>query len=251
MRRSASVSEYFCAGNFPLSLVFASAVFLMSSAYIAVNKVFFKSKLVTSLDLHDSTVRMLCQNSHNLSKSYCLLMLPVSYNKNHLNFPITKIWMNVIHEFLGGSAKLTFCYLIRYLLIWLFIPHLIILLLQVGTAVEEHRRMRNYILRVEREGVQRVKMFLVITAAYVIFWGPLFFVTLVHHPLIGNPLGYEVIFLREICKYWSSIYFIDVFPGSKESCLQYVWIASHTDHKWAFRWKIWTQREVQAAKRLY
>lgn len=59
-------------------------------------------------------------------------------------------------------------------------------------AVEEHRRMRNYLERMEREGVQRVKMFLVITAAYVIFWGPLFFVTLVHHPLIGNPLGYEV-----------------------------------------------------------
>ncbi|XP_014277065.1 uncharacterized protein [Halyomorpha halys] len=59
-------------------------------------------------------------------------------------------------------------------------------------AVEEHRRMRNYLERVEREGVQRVKMFLVITAAYVIFWGPLFFVTLVHHPLIGNPLGYEI-----------------------------------------------------------
>uniref|UniRef100_T1HBM0 G-protein coupled receptors family 1 profile domain-containing protein n=1 Tax=Rhodnius prolixus TaxID=13249 RepID=T1HBM0_RHOPR len=59
-------------------------------------------------------------------------------------------------------------------------------------ALEEHRRMRNYLLRVEREGVQRVKMFLVITAAYVIFWGPLFFVTLVHHPVIGNPLGYEV-----------------------------------------------------------
>ncbi|XP_029678115.1 uncharacterized protein LOC115244546 isoform X1 [Formica exsecta] len=59
-------------------------------------------------------------------------------------------------------------------------------------AVEEHRKMRNYLRRMEREGVQRVKMFLVITAAYVIFWGPLFFVTLVHHPIIGNPTGYEV-----------------------------------------------------------
>lgn len=53
--------------------------------------------------------------------------------------------------------------------------------------------MRNYLRRMEREGVQRVKMFLVITAAYIIFWGPLFFVTLVHHPAIGNPTGYEVI----------------------------------------------------------
>lgn len=59
-------------------------------------------------------------------------------------------------------------------------------------AIEEHRKMRNYLRRMEREGVQRVKMFLVITAAYVIFWGPLFFVTLVHHPVIGNPTGYEV-----------------------------------------------------------
>ncbi|XP_024945411.1 uncharacterized protein LOC107272369 isoform X2 [Cephus cinctus] len=59
-------------------------------------------------------------------------------------------------------------------------------------AMEEHRKMRNYLRRMEREGVQRVRMFLVITAAYVIFWGPLFLVTLVHHPLIGNPTGYEV-----------------------------------------------------------
>ncbi|XP_063981656.1 uncharacterized protein LOC135164859 [Diachasmimorpha longicaudata] len=59
-------------------------------------------------------------------------------------------------------------------------------------ALEEHRKMRNYLRRMEREGVQRVKMFLVITAAYVIFWGPLFFVTLVHHPVIGNTTGYEV-----------------------------------------------------------
>ncbi|XP_011063591.1 PREDICTED: uncharacterized protein LOC105151527 [Acromyrmex echinatior] len=59
-------------------------------------------------------------------------------------------------------------------------------------AIEEHRKMRNYLRRIEYEGVQRVKMFLVITAAYVLFWGPLFFVTLVHHPAIGNPIGYEV-----------------------------------------------------------
>lgn len=52
--------------------------------------------------------------------------------------------------------------------------------------------MRNYLKRMEREGVQRVKMFLVITGAYVLFWGPLFFVTLVHHPLIVSPMGYEV-----------------------------------------------------------
>lgn len=43
------------------------------------------------------------------------------------------------------------------------------------------------------EGVQRVKMFLVITTAYVLFWGPLFFVTLVNHPVVGTPLGHEVL----------------------------------------------------------
>ncbi|XP_050512562.1 uncharacterized protein LOC114343967 isoform X2 [Diabrotica virgifera virgifera] len=61
-----------------------------------------------------------------------------------------------------------------------------------GGALEEHRRMREYLRRMERDGVQRVKMFLVITAAYVLFWGPLFFVTLVNHPVVGNPLGHEI-----------------------------------------------------------
>nr|CAI5834231.1 unnamed protein product [Callosobruchus analis] len=59
-------------------------------------------------------------------------------------------------------------------------------------ALEEHRRMREYLHRMERDGVQRVKMFLVVTAAYVLFWGPLFVVTLVNHPVIGNELGHEI-----------------------------------------------------------
>ena len=37
-----------------------------------------------------------------------------------------------------------------------------------------------YIERMEREGIARVKMFLVITVAYLIFWGPLFLVTLLN-----------------------------------------------------------------------
>ncbi|XP_077288430.1 uncharacterized protein LOC143912864 [Arctopsyche grandis] len=61
-----------------------------------------------------------------------------------------------------------------------------------SSAVEEHRRMRSYLHRVEREGVQRVRMFLIITAAYVLFWGPLFLVTLAHHPSLGNRLAYEI-----------------------------------------------------------
>ncbi|KAF7271467.1 hypothetical protein GWI33_015637 [Rhynchophorus ferrugineus] len=61
-----------------------------------------------------------------------------------------------------------------------------------NSAVEEHRRMREYLRKMERDGVQRVKMFLIITAAYVLFWGPLFFVTLINHPIVGsNPLGHE------------------------------------------------------------
>lgn len=52
--------------------------------------------------------------------------------------------------------------------------------------------MQRYLRRVEKEGVQRVKMFLVITAAYVLFWSPLFFVTLAHHPEIASPVAYEV-----------------------------------------------------------
>ena len=39
-------------------------------------------------------------------------------------------------------------------------------------------RIGAYIKRMEKEGVARVKMFLVITVAYLIFWGPLFLVTL-------------------------------------------------------------------------
>ena len=39
-------------------------------------------------------------------------------------------------------------------------------------------RIGHYIQRMEKEGVTRVKMFFVITVAYLIFWGPLFLVTL-------------------------------------------------------------------------
>lgn len=54
------------------------------------------------------------------------------------------------------------------------------------------RRLRGYLARVEREGVRRVRMFVVITAAYVLFWGPLFIVTLLHHPSLTSHIAYEV-----------------------------------------------------------
>lgn len=57
---------------------------------------------------------------------------------------------------------------------------------------EDHRRICNYIRRMEREGVQRVKMFMVITSAYVIFWGPLFLVTLLQPGRDASALSYEV-----------------------------------------------------------
>ncbi|KAL0892409.1 hypothetical protein ABMA27_015527 [Loxostege sticticalis] len=56
------------------------------------------------------------------------------------------------------------------------------------------RRLRGYLARVEREGVRRVRMFLVITAAYVLFWGPLFMITLLHHPALTSHVAYEMYF---------------------------------------------------------
>ena len=50
-------------------------------------------------------------------------------------------------------------------------------LLQKG-SLPPPDRIGAYIKRMEKEGVARVKMFLVITVAYLIFWGPLFLVTL-------------------------------------------------------------------------
>lgn len=42
----------------------------------------------------------------------------------------------------------------------------------------DSRRLKSYIAKMEQEGIARVKMFLAITIAYLIFWGPLFLVTL-------------------------------------------------------------------------
>ena len=39
-------------------------------------------------------------------------------------------------------------------------------------------KIQSYIDHLETEGISRVKMYLVITGAYLIFWGPLFIVTL-------------------------------------------------------------------------
>ena len=36
--------------------------------------------------------------------------------------------------------------------------------------------MKHYLERINREGVARVKMFFIVTIAYLLFWGPLFLV---------------------------------------------------------------------------
>jgi len=41
-------------------------------------------------------------------------------------------------------------------------------------------KVKLYLHKMEREGIERVKMFLIITLAYLIFWGPLFTVTLLN-----------------------------------------------------------------------
>jgi len=47
-----------------------------------------------------------------------------------------------------------------------------------GAPPPESNKIQSYIAKMEREGIARVKMFIVITVAYLIFWGPLFIVTL-------------------------------------------------------------------------
>ncbi|XP_042891117.1 uncharacterized protein LOC122265761 isoform X2 [Penaeus japonicus] len=56
----------------------------------------------------------------------------------------------------------------------------------------EHRQVNSYINRMEREGVERVKMFVVVTVAYVVFWGPLFLVTLLTPSGGKSGLSHEV-----------------------------------------------------------
>ena len=41
-------------------------------------------------------------------------------------------------------------------------------------------QMQTYMIEFEEEGIKHVKMFVIITIAYIIFWGPLFLVTLIN-----------------------------------------------------------------------
>ncbi|XP_065212465.1 uncharacterized protein LOC135840062 isoform X2 [Planococcus citri] len=102
----------------------------------------------------------------------------------------------------------------------------------VRNAIEEHRRMRNYLLRMEREGIQKVKMFLVITTAYVIFWGPLFFVTLARPPIISST-GHEVtLHIAYLHAFVNPMLFITLHRGLRHAAFRlccgflYDWVAS-------------------------
>lgn len=50
---------------------------------------------------------------------------------------------------------------------------------QSEAGERDQRHLHGYIQRLEQEGLQRVKMFVVILIAYIVFWGPLFTVTLI------------------------------------------------------------------------
>lgn len=67
-------------------------------------------------------------------------------------------------------------------------------------AAREHRQLNSYITRMEREGVERVKMFVVVIVAYMVFWGPLFLVTLMT-PAVDKPgLSHEVSDPHDSCR---------------------------------------------------
>ncbi|XP_022237077.1 histamine H2 receptor-like [Limulus polyphemus] len=56
----------------------------------------------------------------------------------------------------------------------------------------ESEHIHSYIHRTEQESLQRVKMFIILLLAYVLFWGPLFIITLVQPGLTSTSLTYQV-----------------------------------------------------------
>lgn len=49
---------------------------------------------------------------------------------------------------------------------------------QTDREQEDQRNFYNYVQRLENEGISRVKMFVIILVAYLLFWGPLYTITL-------------------------------------------------------------------------
>lgn len=64
--------------------------------------------------------------------------------------------------------------------------------IQCDGDVCDNHRIRRHVHHMEQEGVQRVKMFVITTVAYVLFWSPLFIITIVD-PLAKNfTITYQV-----------------------------------------------------------
>ncbi|KAF8790592.1 uncharacterized protein LOC129960594 isoform X1 [Argiope bruennichi] len=61
---------------------------------------------------------------------------------------------------------------------------------EAGLSEAEH--IQNHIDRLEKEGISRVKMFVVLVAAYLIFWGPLFVIIVIQPGISGPTFAYEL-----------------------------------------------------------
>ncbi|XP_015928823.1 uncharacterized protein [Parasteatoda tepidariorum] len=59
-------------------------------------------------------------------------------------------------------------------------------------SCNESQQIQSYIHRLEQEGIRRVKSFAIILAAYVLFWGPLFTLTLIQPGRPGYAITYEI-----------------------------------------------------------
>ncbi|GIY43286.1 g_PROTEIN_RECEP_F1_2 domain-containing protein [Caerostris extrusa] len=60
------------------------------------------------------------------------------------------------------------------------------------SACNESQQIQSYIHRLEQEGIRRVKSFAIILAAYILFWGPLFTLTLIQPGRPGYAITYEI-----------------------------------------------------------
>ncbi|KAG8189749.1 hypothetical protein JTE90_012924 [Oedothorax gibbosus] len=60
------------------------------------------------------------------------------------------------------------------------------------SSCNESQQIQSYIHRLEQEGIRRVKSFAIILAAYVLFWGPLFTLTLIQPGRPGYAITYEI-----------------------------------------------------------
>ncbi|KAG8189586.1 hypothetical protein JTE90_023655 [Oedothorax gibbosus] len=56
----------------------------------------------------------------------------------------------------------------------------------------ESQQIQSYINRLEKDGIRRVKMFVVLLVAYLLFWGPLFIVILIQPGVQGPSTSYEM-----------------------------------------------------------